>query len=301
MKKPQVALFTDFSAPCNNQLAATAAWVNDQEAAVCIYTCYDPSPGYMGGGRDGTQMTVEEMGQRLDDLKQELNQMTTVNCAVSHRILEGNPIEKVPAEINHLIPDLVVMGAHGHGRLHDLFMGSVLQAVIQHTTQPILLVPPQTDKDLKVGFKSIVVALDLSDSTEKTLHAAVALSDSQSNSKLHLVHVVLPPSTVVDGVVVEGFTPEIIADRKKGATDALNVMIAKRYNDIRSEKVVIHVPVGPPAAAIHSMLEETDADLLVLGSHGHGIVYSLLIGSTAEHLIYHCKKPMLVIPQGKSA
>jgi len=42
-------------------------------------------------------------------------------------------------------------------------------------------------------------------------------------------------------------------------------------------------------------LAETDCDLLVLGSHGHGSVVNLVLGSTATKVLAGCKVPVLLI------
>jgi nucleotide-binding universal stress UspA family protein len=53
----------------------------------------------------------------------------------------GNPTSKMLREITRLKPDLIVMGTHGHGALHNLLLGSASAAVIRKTTCPVLLVP----------------------------------------------------------------------------------------------------------------------------------------------------------------
>ena len=39
-----------------------------------------------------------------------------------------------------------------------------------------------------------------------------------------------------------------------------------------------------------------DAELLVLGSHGHGAFHDALIGSTSQHVIRHASCPVVVLP-----
>jgi nucleotide-binding universal stress UspA family protein len=42
--------------------------------------------------------------------------------------------------------------------------------------------------------------------------------------------------------------------------------------------------------------ESTDADLLVLASHGHGTLYDKLVGTTAQRVLHHATCPVVVIP-----
>lgn len=39
-----------------------------------------------------------------------------------------------------------------------------------------------------------------------------------------------------------------------------------------------------------------DAELLVLGSHGHGAIHNTLVGSTSQHVIRHATCPVVVLP-----
>jgi nucleotide-binding universal stress UspA family protein len=40
-----------------------------------------------------------------------------------------------------------------------------------------------------------------------------------------------------------------------------------------------------------------EAGLVVVGSHGHGALYNLLVGSVAEGVIRHSTVPVVVVPR----
>jgi nucleotide-binding universal stress UspA family protein len=52
----------------------------------------------------------------------------------------AGPIEPILQELARRTPDLVVMGSHGHGRLHHL-LGSVTDTVIRNALCPVVIVP----------------------------------------------------------------------------------------------------------------------------------------------------------------
>ncbi len=56
---------------------------------------------------------------------------------------------------------------------------------------------------------------------------------------------------------------------------------------------------GQPLHTILEYTNEVDADLLVLGSHGHGFLGSLLLGSVAEGCVRKATIPALIIPVTK--
>lgn len=55
-----------------------------------------------------------------------------------------------------------------------------------------------------------------------------------------------------------------------------------------------------PAQAILAVAESIDADLIVMGTHGHTGWRRALLGSIAEKVVHHTDRPVLCIPPGAS-
>ena len=73
-----------------------------------------------------------------------LEQSDRPNLALTTRIDSGAPAPSILRAIRDGY-DLVVMGTHGHSRLHQLFLGSVAQRVLAESPVPVLTVRgPQT-------------------------------------------------------------------------------------------------------------------------------------------------------------
>ena len=53
---------------------------------------------------------------------------------------------------------------------------------------------------------------------------------------------------------------------------------------------------GSTAETIVRKATEIDADLIVVGSHGHGAMYQLLVGSVSEAVLRQSEIPVLVVP-----
>ena len=51
---------------------------------------------------------------------------------------------------------------------------------------------------------------------------------------------------------------------------------------------------GPAGDALLRVAETRDADLVVVGRRGHGLVAGLLLGSTSEYVVRRAKVPVLV-------
>jgi nucleotide-binding universal stress UspA family protein len=83
--------------------------------------------------------------------------------------------------------------------------------------------------------------------------------------------------------------PDFGEAAEKTLTDALNAAI-----DPASDVVVRpRVAQGNPAQVL--LDEAKDADLLVVGSRGHGGFTSALLGSVSQHCVHHARCPVVVI------
>ena len=57
------------------------------------------------------------------------------------------------------------------------------------------------------------------------------------------------------------------------------------------ERLVVE---GPPGEVL--LTAASDADLLVVGSRGHGSIVGMLLGSVSQHVAHHAKCPVVIIP-----
>ena len=91
-------------------------------------------------GEQSSTAEVEAGGQYLQSIAQSIrNQGIAVETAVGHGLSPAKEILRYAAEIH---PDLVIMGAHGHGGLKDLIFGNTITPVRHHLAVPMLIVRP---------------------------------------------------------------------------------------------------------------------------------------------------------------
>lgn len=53
--------------------------------------------------------------------------------------------------------------------------------------------------------------------------------------------------------------------------------------------------VGPVGETIAKVADTGKFDLLVMGSHGHGALATLVVGSVTTQVLAHCKVPLLIV------
>jgi nucleotide-binding universal stress UspA family protein len=97
--------------------------------------------------RRGIAMELRRRHRELRVLEIELRKLGVDAVAVLSRSdsPRGNPVGKILESVERHAPDLVIVGAHGGGRLRHLLGESVADAVARRAKRPVLLVPPGED------------------------------------------------------------------------------------------------------------------------------------------------------------
>ncbi len=89
-------------------------------------------------GQESSTAEVQAGQQYLDELVQSLSEMEIdVETAIRH---SGNPRKEIVRYAREIQPDLLVMGAHGHGGIKDLIFGNTINPVRHALRIPILVV-----------------------------------------------------------------------------------------------------------------------------------------------------------------
>ncbi|HEX7100916.1 MAG TPA: universal stress protein [Acidimicrobiia bacterium] len=133
---------------------------------------------------------------------------------------------------------------------------------------------------------TILVAVDGSEHSDKAVEFAAELA-SHKNADLVLLHVVPDPSIYA---VPAGLEEYIRLEKAHITQHDLMMSAAGRILDdavLRAEKhgiasATTRVEVGSPAQKIVEVAQETEAEMIVLGSRGLGNIGSLLLGSTSQ-------------------
>lgn len=99
---------------------------------------YDPGPVSV---RNSVARELVDEHQRIHRMDKQLEQR---GLSVTSLLIQGYPVEKILEEAAKLKADMIVMGSHGHGALHNLLVGSVAEGVMRKTTCPVLVVPSRS-------------------------------------------------------------------------------------------------------------------------------------------------------------
>jgi len=141
-------------------------------------------------------------------------------------------------------------------------------------------------------YNKILVAVDLSNDSQKVIDTAVRLAGDAG--KLHLVHVVEP--------VAAAYSMDIyavnISELQQEAINFAEERLAKIGNKIGIDKQQVHTLLGAPAPEVRNLASELGADAIVIGSHGHS-GWKILLGSTANKVLHGATCDVLTVHVGQ--
>jgi nucleotide-binding universal stress UspA family protein len=139
-------------------------------------------------------------------------------------------------------------------------------------------------------YQGIVCATDLSAASALAVRQADELAQ-RLGATLHLLHVVQDP-------LLEPWSPEAYV---MNVEDLTQEWVSGAERDLAalaancSSTTITACRVGRPVQQILEYVNDVNADLLVVGSHGHGFVAHMILGSVAERLVRLAPCPVLTV------
>lgn len=130
--------------------------------------------------------------------------------------------------------------------------------------------------------RKIVVGIDGSAASKDALRQAARYAEMSGDAVHAVIAWHLPE--------IYGYTPR---DYAADARDVLEETIDDVLGPGAHNKVILHVVEGGAAPAL--LAQCGDAEMLVVGSRGHGGFTGMLLGSVAQHVVQHACCPVLVV------
>lgn len=139
---------------------------------------------------------------------------------------------------------------------------------------------------------SLLVAVDFSGVTERQITAVERLA--APGRKIHVLHVAEPDPDFVGfeggpGAVREQIAAEFRLERRQVQD------LAARLREAGFDGTGLLVQ-GPTVDTILEQAERLEAHAIVVGSHGHGALFDLVVGSVSAGVIRKSRVPVLVVP-----
>lgn len=137
-------------------------------------------------------------------------------------------------------------------------------------------------------FKTVVVGVDFSAATEGLLAMATEMAERYDTQRIHLVHVVSTPTSVLPALSITPDTAESVRAKTEQQLAQLEVGDGK-------VQVTREVRTGAPARELAQAAEDLHASLLMVAGHGHAMLAEMFLGSVASSLIRVARSPVLIV------
>lgn len=229
--------------------------------------------------------------QMIDEAaKARLDQVNAGFKGVKHEVIleHGRLPEVIPAEIEELHIDLLVLGTHSREGAGRFAMGSAAEELLRRVHCPVLIVGPNVRVPVseEVEFKEILLATNLGSESLAAATYAISLAE-EFQARLTLLNV----------MDEEDFDPPVDPQTAlKGRTERLR-RIASADGDLARKPDCI-VEFGNGAEQILRVAQERRADLIVLGAKpaaGRVLAATHVSAATVHSVIARATCPVMTV------
>ena len=292
----RIVAATDFSEFSERVVQRAAHLARQHQAELHVLHVVRPLDLYPGmsfapdefGVHDEALMEAEQ--GRLDTLAGTLAKQFGISVHPATRL--GRAHTEITAYAQDVAADLVVAGARGENTLMDLFLGSTASRLMRVASYPVLIVRNVAD----TPYRQVLAAVDFSPVSAEVVAHARLLAGGAPVQALHVLgseveqRLRRAKSNQVD---ITGW----LERQRSEAEKQLDDLLASAGDSASIGRLVVP---GFAPAAICQCIEDTHADLVVLGRHGHGGGFQdWLLGSVSKDVALAAACDVLLIGQGE--
>ena len=137
-------------------------------------------------------------------------------------------------------------------------------------------------------MKNIVLAFDGTEYSNRALQYAKTFAE-RFEATLWLVHIFTHTSDLLG---YEDY--EKLYSKRKASGQTL---LGEAFQELSNTRLDVREKLeeGPEAESILNIANNCQADLIVMGTRGHGTLKGLLVGSVSRKVIHHSSCPVMVV------
>jgi nucleotide-binding universal stress UspA family protein len=289
--------FSDHSLHALSHAAALARWYAAPLTVQFVYRTGLPpaalAPGMGPIGAEALVLSPADRERLTADLQQFVATVGATDIAVDLKLGEGDVVHEIVEEARAGGADLIVIGTHGRSGFERLVLGSVAHKLLRKASCSVLTVPPASAAPPAPRlFARILVATDFSGAADRAMTYAFSLAQ-EAEAHLTVVHVVEMPATTGEWVYSTNDMTKLVGEVMRISAERLSAAVpgtVREWCDVKER-----LETGRPDREILRAAAEERAALIVLGTHGHGVLDRFFFGSTAEHVIRQAHCPVLAV------
>jgi nucleotide-binding universal stress UspA family protein len=244
---------------------------------------------HVTGMRHPTLGMIEQLTEHRQRLESERAGLEAAGFEVTTEVVMGDPPREIHRVAQECGASLIVMGSRSHSRSRDAFIGSVAWGVVAHASLPVLIYRVEAiraayergDGTPDFSIERVLFATDLSESADRAFRCVEGVARDGSLLSCTLLH-------------VRGRTGSRSGsdEPERSALERL----ASRIQDVGGAPVEVVICDGDPAVEIVRHAADRRDALIVMSSHGKGLIADALLGSVSKKVLRNAPGPVLLVP-----
>jgi nucleotide-binding universal stress UspA family protein len=210
---------------------------------------------------------------------------------VQIHVAEGDPAAEIVAYATAHPISLIAMATHGRSGIGRWIFGSVAQAVLHVAPVPLLLVRGTAPVRRARPYRTILVPMDGSAFAEQALDEAYALAVVNGASLVLM-------AAVLDSVDPTGLDiPIWVQQARESNAVEMETYLRQQAKRLQTAGLTVETQIiaGEPAEAILRAGDLTNADLIVMATHGRTGLQQLRMGSVALKVVQGSNRPVILV------
>lgn len=281
----RILLATDLSARCDRALdrasALAAAWQAELIAVHALEQTDDFYAAELERRLPAWRRLPDAARIVEDQLRRDLAATALKVTAIAER---GEPTDLILEVAAGRDCGLIVTGIARDETLGRFGLGATVDRLLRGSRVPVLVVKQR----VRSPYGKILVATDLSEPSLCALQVATALFPDRAMTIFHAHDIPLA------GLAID-LDQHQEAYRKIAAGDYAAFLARAGVPEGRRGDFELVVEHGHPGQLIRQYVRDRGIDLVVLGTHGHGVLLDLLLGSTARDIMSSLPCDALVV------
>ena len=279
-----IAVATDFSPRSDRAIRRGVLCSRTADARLSLlHVVDDDQPKYL------VESACSHASVLLRDTARSLHDVDGVEC--DYRVVTGDAFDGIARTVSELDADVLVIGPHRRQILRDVFVGTTAERAIRASPVPTLMANAVPSGP----YRRVLIGVDLSECSAAALRGLTRLTFVHA-AAVSIVHLFDAPEVA-------------LLARASASREAIDHHLRSREDEaVRALKEFLS---GQPVTPIRTMARfsefgtartllevaaESNADLVVVGTHGRSGLSKVLLGSVAEAVLRDAEIDVLAIP-----
>jgi nucleotide-binding universal stress UspA family protein len=293
---------TDLSDNANHAVTHGIALAREFQARLLICHVIDlPTPAMYG---EAYLAPEEHLNRNLEYARENLTELMAGQQVKWEPIITVGPAaDEISRIAREQDADMTVTATRGRKGLKRLLLGSVTERLMRTLPCPLLVVRAaeplaQLPQEGGLQVRRILVGCDFSPDADLAFVHALSMAQ-EFQAELHLVHVIEMP------VYTDILKP--VLEHRRESSEAVKDFLQEKLRHLVPEEArhwcrpKTALLEGQPYDQLLQYAGAQAIDLIVLGVRGHGLIGTMIVGSTTDRVIRQANCPVLsVCPQDRS-